>query len=1006
MERTSFSSSLIRVFLSIVLIVSLMPAVSQPAFADDVETADPAVASQVEDAGSNEALDAEKGGSGESSFQESEAAAVATQSDEQPEARSLGFVYFGDPDIIAGGDQQIAVAVDDDLSVSSATLTYEDPQGTRHEVVSEKCADAAALFTIQTEGPGVYRLIEMKANVKTTAGDTLAVVVDLAKEGDNCSFEAAADMGMTLSTQSEDEAVDEDGMTVYALNAAGEMEEAEDLEAAAAIVGGISTQAEKPAGKFVIALDPGHGGSDPGAGGSTGLKEANVTYKIAQACKTELDKYADVEAYITRGQNEYVGLTERVDRAIAKGAKVFVSLHINSASATSAKGAEVWYPNSSSYNKDAHVTGKELSQNILNQLVALGLSNRGIKTKDSANGSKYSDGSVADYYTVINSARQRGIPGIIVEHAFISNPDEEKKLADDSFLKKLGVADATGIAKTYGLVKGEWEKDENGNYQFIQSDGTYAKGQWVTEAGKQYWIDENGIMATGVQNVNGTFYYFNDSGAKTSKTGWQQIGSTWYYLKAGIAQTGWLKTGGKWYWLDKSTAKMATGWTSVDGKKYFLNSSGAMRGAGWFNDGGTWYWITNSGAAATGWAKVKGTWYWLDRDTAKMATGWVTVDGKQYFLNASGAMRGAGWFNNGGSWYWITSSGAAATGWVKVKGKWYWLDRDTAKMTTGWVTVDGKKYFLNSSGAMRGTGWFKESNQWYWITSSGAAATGWAKVKNKWYYLDPATAAMETGWTKVNDTWYYLNTANGDMKTGWLSLGGTWYYLNGSGAMLTGWQTISGKKYYFDENGKMYTGQHIIDDEPCFFELSGAFVGHGTPIMGASQVDAAKMAQAYVAAGYTYPAADLGAGGAATIQDFCKMIEEEAKAEGVRAEVVWSQIMLETGWLRFGGDVKIGQFNFAGIGATGGGEPGNSFPDVRTGIRAEVQHLKRYASTEPLNQAKVDPRYDLIPVNARGKSKLVEWLGIPTNPFGTGWAADANYGTKLTTIMKEKLGCQ
>ena len=118
LERTSFSSSLIRVFLSIVLIVSLMPAVSQPAFADDAETADPAVASQVEDASNDVALDTEK-----SSSQEPEAVAVVAQSDEQPEARALGFVYFGDPDISAGADQQIAVAIDDDLTVSSAMLT-------------------------------------------------------------------------------------------------------------------------------------------------------------------------------------------------------------------------------------------------------------------------------------------------------------------------------------------------------------------------------------------------------------------------------------------------------------------------------------------------------------------------------------------------------------------------------------------------------------------------------------------------------------------------------------------------------------------------------------------------------------------------------------------------------------------------------------------------------------------------------------------------------------------
>ena len=70
--------------------------------------------------------------------------------------------------------------------------------------------------------------------------------------------------------------------------------------------------------------------------------------------------------------------------------------------------------------------------------------------------------------------------------------------------------------------------------------------------------------------------------------------------------------------------------------------------------------------------------------------------------------------------------------------------------------------------------------------------------------------------------------------------------------------------------------------------------------------------------------------------------------------------MLETGWLSFGGDAGIDQFNFAGLGTTGGGVKGIAFPDVRTGIRAQVQHLKAYASTDSLNQECVDERFDYV----------------------------------------------
>ena len=73
-----------------------------------------------------------------------------------------------------------------------------------------------------------------------------------------------------------------------------------------------------------------------------------------------------------------------------------------------------------------------------------------------------------------------------------------------------------------------------------------------------------------------------------------------------------------------------------------------------------------------------------------------------------------------------------------------------------------------------------------------------------------------------------------------------------------------------------------------------------------------------------------------------------------------------------GGDVKLSQYNFAGLGATGNGVAGAGFPDVRTGIRAQVQHLKCYACTDALNNDRVDPRWSS---SLRGKAKLVEWLG-------------------------------
>ncbi|EPS48230.1 N-acetylmuramoyl-L-alanine amidase [Clostridium botulinum] len=133
-------------------------------------------------------------------------------------------------------------------------------------------------------------------------------------------------------------------------------------------------------------------------------------------------------------------------------------------------------------------------------------------------------------------------------------------------------------------------------------------------------------------------------------------------------------------------------------------------------------------------------------------------------------------------------------------------------------------------------------------------------------------------------------------------------------------------------------------------------------------------------------------------KEFISIVWQEANLEGIRADVVFIQVMKETNFLKFTGDVKECQNNFAGIGATGGGVPGAYFKDTRTGVRAVVQHLKAYCSTEGLKNPCVDPRFTYV---QRGISPYVEWLGIGENPNypDKGWAADNNYGKSIVEMM-------
>ena len=116
---------------------------------------------------------------------------------------------------------------------------------------------------------------------------------------------------------------------------------------------------------------------------------------------------------------------------------------------------------------------------------------------------------------------------------------------------------------------------------------------------------------------------------------------------------------------------------------------------------------------------------------------------------------------------------------------------------------------------------------------------------------------------------------------------------------------------------------------------------------------------------------------------------EEAAAEGINSDVAFCQMVHETNYLRFDGDVQAWQNNFGGIGAAGKGERGDSFSSIEIGIRAHIQHLKAYANAQPLRKKLVDPRFYRV---SRAQAPYLEYL--------TGlWATDPQYGLKL----KQKL---
>ena len=403
----------------------------------------------------------------------------------------LNYLVVDKPSITTTDTQNILVGLGDgNVVFDNAVLYYENEEnGTEYSSYAKSIDSESALFEIlidKSYTPGKYIITA----VEYTAGGTLHTIY-LQDAGVNASFgvddiiETEADAyieedieGVVDETISDAVIVSDDGAVTT-----------QELESAVLSASDGAVMA-KNKNEIVIVLDPGHGTPD-GATGATyewnGVKyiEKEINLKIAQYCKEELEKYNGVKVYMTRTTNDnglYLSVPEGemvsplIKFAADRDADIFVSIHNNAADVATANGSEVYYPNAN-YNPEMSKNAEELSKKILDKLSECGLTNRGAKIRDdSGNVQYYPDGSLGDYYGVIRQSKLCGIPGIIIEHAFMSNQsDAENFLGSDESLKKLGQADAAALAEYFGLTEEIEYEEDAATIMAVQNnpDGSY-----------------------------------------------------------------------------------------------------------------------------------------------------------------------------------------------------------------------------------------------------------------------------------------------------------------------------------------------------------------------------------------------------------------------------------------------------------------------------------------------------------------------------------------------------
>lgn len=873
----------------------------------------------------------------------------------------MEYFLVDNPTLTSGSAENFVLSMNDANGYSDFSITVQKTDGTTFDLEASEQVDKLVKFTkdFSSADKGEYSVTTL--HYTYNGGKYYLNFSDLGMDVKFGVDQEYSGYDETLPDMTQDIVEDDElnSAVVQVTNLDDASEEvaegimASNPEAAMALVdenSDIATQANEG---VTICLDPGHGGNDSGAIGVNNVYEKNLTLKIAQYCKQELEKY-NCHVVMTRTGDTNPSLEERADYAKSQGAQYLISIHLNSAAGGGAVGAEVYYPNTH-WRPDISQNGKNVAQAIQSQLVSLGLYDRGIKfrtidTNIYPDPFRYDDSSVADYYGIIRNAKYNGLTGMIIEHCFINNvSDYNNYLNSDAKLQKLGVADANGIVSALGLTKAS----EN---SVVSSSPSISYQTHVQDYGWQSWKSNGEVSGTVGQskrleginiklsNINGSIEY---------KTHVQDIG--WQDWKSNGQMSG---TSGQSKRLEAIKVKLS----GEAANQYDVYYRVHAQDYGWLD------WAKNGESAGTeGYSKrLEGIQIVLVKK-GENAPGSTSRPFIYKMIKYQTHVQNIGW------------QGEKADGEMSgTTGQSLRLEAIKIQLSS---SIDGGIVYKTH---VQDYGWLN------FVTNGQASGTtGQAKRLE-------AIQMQLTGNAKNQYDLYYRVHAQNFGWLGWAKNGesagtaGYSYRLEGIQIVLVpkgGNAPGSTSKHYYNKG-------YAPDDENIYL-----------PIMGSTQTSVDQMVRYYNAntSGYdTFKSkydgkydGSLAKGGASTINQFAQIVYEEAIAEGVKPEVVFTQCMKETAFLKYGGEVNPNQYNFAGIGATGSVH-GATFENVRMGIRAQVQHLKAYGSLDKLINQCVDPRFNLV---SRGSAKYVEWLGKKENPTGSGWATSKNYGHDIVNMI-------
>ncbi|MCK8634481.1 KxYKxGKxW signal peptide domain-containing protein [Apilactobacillus kunkeei] len=451
----------------------------------------------------------------------------------------------------------------------------------------------------------------------------------------------------------------------------------------------------------------------------------------------------------------------------------------------------------------------------------------------------------SNYYTVVDDGNTNIKTSNLPKGLLGDNVEYGLKLIDG----KMKYVSTGGF-----IAKNTFIQDDNHNWYYVDNNGDFVTSPQVIN-GNKYFFLSNGVNLRDfiLVNSDGTMNYYQSNGILANNPGYyysNNINQMVHVNNNGVLDTGIVNVNGYVQYFDDNGYQVKGDIVNFNGRKmYFDDGSGNLVYNRFVPYNGNWYYAGSNGLLVNGLQNINNQILYFDDNGKQVKGGMISLDNhKMYFDANSGNLYKNSFVLLDGDVYYANNDGYIVNGYQNIGGRNLYFDSDGKQVKEQFVNINGNKvYFNGTDGSEVKDDFIIHDDKEYYADNQGHLLTGYNFVNGQNMYFNEDGSQVKNSIVSLDGKLMYFDENSGNqVKNGFVLYNGNVYYSNKDGILVTGYQNIDGQDLFFNADGTQIKGGTAeIDGVNYYFEKGeGHLVGKVDQVINSNRFSNNKLLDA------------------------------------------------------------------------------------------------------------------------------------------------------------------